>query len=231
MVLVVGFDTEYVKQTAEFTIAETELKRNRVLSYQLYILDTETGKQTGTVIPVSHGDKISGRKNLGSLLELGIAQALREKIIDSVPEKIILAAHFWRADLPAFKDFKNLKRKLDSVRNTYVSSKQPFVQKFRLHGRPQKTSITVLDTMLLAPAGHQSLAKLGELLGIDKVALPAGMIERMDVLQRDKTELFERYALRDAEIAAKWVQEMIRFLNEDVGLNRAYPVVTHTHYI
>lgn len=226
MVVVVGFDTEYVKQTAEFTLSETELKRNRVLSYQLYILDTETGHQTGIVIPILHGEKISGRMKLGSLLELGFAQALREKTIASVPEKIILVAHFWRADLPALKDFKYLKRKLDAVRNTYVSSKQPFVQKFRLHGRPQKTSITVIDTMLLAPGGHQSLAKLGELLVVDKITLPDGMIEHMDVLQRDRPELFERYALRDAEIAAKWVQEMIRFLDEDVELKYSQLPVT-----
>ena len=57
--------------------------------------------------------------------------------------------------------------------------------------------------MLLAPA-RSSLAKLGAVIGLEKIELPPGVIVRMDLLQRDDPKLFERYALRDAEIAAHY---------------------------
>ena len=44
---------------------------------------------------------------------------------------------------------------------------------------PRRVSVTLVDTMLLAPAGHQSLGALGEMLGLPKLDLPAGAITRM----------------------------------------------------
>ena len=49
--------------------------------------------------------------------------------------------------------------------------------------------------MLLAPAGHQSLAALGDLLGIEKLELPEGAIERMDLLRESNPALFEKSVL------------------------------------
>jgi len=225
MPLIVGLDTEYSRGVGEFSMPEGNDSRNRVLSYQLWFLDTNTSREGGIVIPVENGHKLSGRLTLASLLGMGFVFAKQAGIVEQLPGKIILAAHFWRADLPSLKDFKKLKRRVDAVRNTYVSAKQPFVQDIFVHGRRHRLSITMVDTMLLAPAGHQSLAALGDLLGIEKVELPDGMIERMDILQKENPELFEKYALRDAKIAAKWVREILAFFTFELGLNlNRYPV-------
>ena len=225
MPLIVGLDTEYTRGVGEFSLPEWNGSRNRVLSYQLWFLDTGTSREGGIVIPVENGHKLSGRLTLASLLGKGFIFAKQAGIVGELPDKIILAAHFCRADLPSLRDFKQLKRKVDAVRNTYVSAKQPFVQDIYVHGRRHRLSITMVDTMLLAPAGHQSLAALGDLLDIEKVELPDGTIERMDILQRENPELFEKYALRDAEIAAKWVRKISAFFTAELGLNLdRYPV-------
>ena len=38
---------------------------------------------------------------------------------------------------------------------------------------------------------------------VDKIELPDGAIERMEILQSEQPKLFEQYARRDAGIAAK----------------------------
>ena len=218
MSIIIGFDTEYVRQGREFSMPEPDGKQNRVLSYQFYVLDGGTGREGGLVIPVPNGQKLTGRSTLASLLGRTFEFALRQGVIDHVPDNIILAAHFSRADLPSLRDFDKLKSSVDAVRRTYVSAKQPFVRNVTINGRTHRLSIRLLDTMLLAPNGHQSLAALGEMLGVEKIALPEGMIERMDVLQSGNRELFDRYALRDAEIAAKWIMNVQEFFENDLGL-------------
>lgn len=218
MSIIVGLDTEYVRQGPEFTLPEIDGKQNRVLSYQFYVLDRATGGGAGLVIPVPNGQKRTGRSTLASLLGQTLEFALRQGVICDVPDNIILASHFSRADLPSLRDFDKLKRSVDSVRRTYVSAKQPFVRNVTVHGRTHRLSIRLLDTMLLAPNGQQSLAALGEMLGVEKIAIPEGMIERMDVLQSGNRDLFDRYALRDAEIAAKWIMSVQEFFEHDLGL-------------
>lgn len=218
MSIIVGFDTEYARQRLEFAPPEFDGKVNRVLSYQLFVLDSTTCREGGLVIPVANGHKLTGRSTLASLLGRTLEFALRQGVIDAIPDRIILAAHFSRADLPSLRDFPKLKCQLDSVRRTYVSAKQPFVRKVAVHGRMRRLSVTLRDSMLLAPDGQQSLAALGELLKVEKIALPDGTIEHMDVLQSEDPELFERYALRDAEIAAKWIMKVQEFFQNDLGI-------------
>ncbi len=218
MSIIIGFDTEYVRQGHEFALPEPDGKQNRVLSYQFYVLDSATGKGDGVVTAIANGQKRTGRSTLASLLGRTLEFARREGVIDAVPDKVILAAHFSRADLPSLRDFDKLKRTVDAVRRTYVSAKQPFVRNVTISGRTHRLSIRLLDTMLLAPNGQQSLATLGELLGVEKIALPGGMIEQMDVLQSNNPELFNRYALRDAEIAAKWIMSVQEFFEHDLGI-------------
>jgi hypothetical protein len=87
------------------------------------------------------------------------------------------------------------------------------------NNRPRKISITIVDTMLLAPTGQQSLAALGDMLEVAKVTLPFGTIERMDLLRETNPVLFDRYALRDAEIAALWVQKVLDFLRVSLEID------------
>jgi hypothetical protein len=58
--------------------------------------------------------------------------------------------------------------------------------------------------MLLAPATKQGLADLGKLVGVEKVELVDGQIERMDQLLLENPPLFDAYALRDPEVCVKY---------------------------
>ena len=62
-------------------------------------------------------------------------------------------------DLCGLKDFKWLKRKFDSVRGTYATTTRPTKRKIWFPGgKSAFVTVTLLDTMLLAPAGHRSLS-------------------------------------------------------------------------
>jgi hypothetical protein len=88
-----------------------------------------------------------------------------------------------------------------------------------------RVSVRLVDTMLIAPAGA-SLALLGTTLGLPKVDLPPGYLkERMDVFKRDKPEEFERYALVDAEIAARWAARVFSLVRDEMGVSRSFPTL------
>jgi hypothetical protein len=53
MTIIVGTDTEYVRETENDDELPDALPGNQVLSYQAWILDTDTGKQDGAVIHTS----------------------------------------------------------------------------------------------------------------------------------------------------------------------------------
>ena len=52
------------------------------------------------------------------------------------------------------------------------------------------------------------------MLGMPKLELPPGAIERMSEFRDEDPELFNRYAERDAEIAARYTLEVWRFLDQ-----------------
>ena len=73
--------------------------------------------------------------------------------------------------------------------------------------------------MLLAPDDSKSLANLGSLLGYEKLELPHD--HNMDEMQRfldECPELFKEYAIRDAEITARYVRRIERECS-DLGLD------------
>jgi hypothetical protein len=216
--IIVGIDTEYVRETENDQELPEGLPGNHVLSYQAWILDTETGAQDGAVI---HTTGVGARHRLSftGFLSRALHAALKAGIITEIPERIIVAAHFTRADTCGFADWPKFKGQISAVRGTYATTKKPLVRRLRINNRPRKISITMLDTMLLAPAGQQSLSALGNLLGVAKIHLPNGMIERMDILRETDPELFDRYALRDAEIAALWVDKVLGFFRKALGID------------
>jgi hypothetical protein len=217
MTIIVGIDTEYVRETEDEETLPDQRPGNHVLSYQAWVLDTETGNQDGAVIHTS-GSNARHRLSFTGFLSRGLHAALKAGVIDEIPDRIIVTAHFTRADLCGFADWSAFKRQIDAVRNTYATTKKPIVRRLRINNRPRKISITIVDTMLLAPAGQQSLSALGNLLEVEKIVLPEGAIERMDLFREADPELFDRYALRDAEIAALWTRKALGFFEAELGL-------------
>jgi hypothetical protein len=214
--IIVGFDSEYVNggRADESLPSDT----NVLLSYQLVVLNPCTGEQCSVIEYPAKKTK-RGRLALVTLITRALTEAKNRGVIDKIPESIAVAAFFSRADLTTLKDWPSLKSKVDSVRNTFASISRPVVKTIRRC----KITITFVDTILLSPQGS-SLKTVGKSIGVEKIDLPPGQIERMDLLLRDDPELFERYALQDAVIAARYLQRIWDVLPTQLGVDK--PVQT-----
>jgi hypothetical protein len=112
--IIVGFDSEWVRETKG---------RNRILSYQLVVLNADTTRISSTFIE-PNGPSRRHRKSLTGLLEIALWNAVREGVIPDVRDKLILASHFARADITALRDFNAIKRRLTAVTSTINSHRQ-----------------------------------------------------------------------------------------------------------
>ena len=108
---IIGIDTEWVQDGPE---------RNRILSYQ-YAVRANNRAWSGIVFPKN----LHERMTLGELLGTAISVGIRKRLISKWPEQVVAAAHWTRADLPAFKDFSKFKSKIDSVQKTYATITKP----------------------------------------------------------------------------------------------------------
>ena len=215
--ILVAFDSEWTKGAR--VDASLPADHNTLLSYQLTVLNRDSGKSL-TIIVYPHGANLRDRYTLRMLLIRALNAAKDEGVIDAWPETIALAGFFLRADLSTLADWKALKNKVDSVRGTYATTTRPLVLKF---GR-YRTSITFVDAMLLAPAGS-SLKSIGASIGVEKIELPPGVIERMDELLRDDKPLFEKYAKQDAVVTAEYVHRTWKILCEKFGVKEPKPTL------
>ena len=219
--VVVGFDSEWVDASHEDDGIPPHAS-NRILSWQLYLLSSSGA--CALLVEAKGGEK-SSRRRLDTLLGMIVRKAIYEGIIPSPPAVIHLAAHFSRADLSTLRDFAKLKRKFSAVRRTYVTTMKPLVLSIHTDEGPARVSVRLVDTMLIAPAGA-SLALLGATLGVPKVDLPHGYSKaRMDVFKQQKPEEFERYALADAEIAARWAARVFSLVRAEMGVSRSFPTL------
>lgn len=117
---------------------------------------------------------------------------------------LYLNAHLSKADLSILNDFDRVKHDLSLVNKEFVTVRPLKKDGYNLHIR---------DTMLLAPASSRSLASIGAMYGegYEKVKIPKECYEDMEMfLKRDKA-LFDLYALRDAIITLKHVNELEDF--------------------
>ena len=219
--VVVGFDSEWVDASHEDDGIPPNAS-NRILSWQLYLLSSSGA--CALLVEAKGGEK-SSRRRLDTLLGMIVRKAIWEGIIPSPPDVIHLAAHFSRADLSTLRDFAKLKRRFSAVRRTYATTMKPLVLHILTDQGPARVSVRLVDTMLIAPAGA-SLALLGATLGVPKVDLPHGYSKaRMDVFKQQKPEEFERYALADAEIAARWAARVFSLVRAEMGVSRSFPTL------
>jgi len=241
----IGFDTEFVRAGMDLeeaddaaNIADAVLRGNEVLCYTAAIRNLGTGEVDSGIIELRPGS--GGRRHrltLNGFLAAVIDQALAAGLIGSEACRtrprgstrgptlqVDLVAHFSRADLCGFKDWKQLRRSFDSVRGTLCTTTRPIVRTAWLTtGRPVVCTVRLYDSMLLAPAGFQSLEKLGELLGERKIHLSQERKARMDLVRKDDPELFRRYAIRDAVLAERWLGTMEQFFRNEFGLTGPTP--------
>ena len=228
---------------------------NAVLSYQVFYFHPATGKYNGGYY-ITGGPGRRNRHALPSLISRTVRGALRDGVDiygdwkasgakaqaegprrkTSKPRnlRIAIAAHFTRADLATFSDFRSLKKSFDHVRGTFASVKRPTVREIRMpNGARVKATLTLFDTRLLAPAGAGKLKDLGNLLGLPKLNVPDVVdengktvpgIERMDLVYVRHPVEFEAYAIRDAEVSIAYMCRVAEFAGR-WGLKKVKPTV------
>lgn len=212
---IVSIDTEYEQVGDE----------NIVVSCQ-FVVGFNGKYCQGILFPKS--DKKSDRFRIETFLSTALGTAIDEGVLTEKPEHIIVVAHFLSADLFTFSNaFKDIKTEVNSVRKTVVSLRGAYGvdlsreykkriddKTFKLYDKSRNdfpVMVTFYDSMLFAPAGFQSLAKIGELVNCPKLEIPFPYsIERMrEYLKADKAG-FTEYAIRDAMIACLHLEMVIQ---------------------
>ena len=205
--IVVGIDAEWVYESKG---------RNHILSYQFAVHNDDTGRTAMRIVYTKHGQRISLERGLS----MAFLEARRKGVIDRVPRWFVIAGHFTRADLTTFADFPFFKRRIGAVRKSYATTEIPLQLRVASSEGPVNCSATVVDTMMLTSTGT-SVETIGNLLGEPKVNLPNGYSkDRMDLFLRDHPDRFEKYALTDAIIPAKWVARTYGLLQKRLGIGK-----------
>ena len=228
--LIIGFDTEYQRYADD----DIRILNNEVLSYQYCCSvierdgdDIGVPMWSGLLKP--KGPNVTDRLSLEDFLTSALVDGCRRFPDLKLPSTIYLVAHFTRADVPGFADFKDESTRsalqLDNIRNLFMN----VANDIRLSlgdpatGNVIPISVKIRDTMTLAPAGAKSLAAIGDILGFEKIELSATPREELSIKQNMKKlmerdwDTFEKYAIRDAEICTQYTRKMIRLYQERTG--------------
>jgi hypothetical protein len=111
---------------------------------------------------------------------------------------------------------------LHAIRNAPLTMGKPLQVRVPMRSRHYKTvQMHWRDTSLLAPAGKKALAELGKFCGINKVELPAGMIQRMHDLRAQDPRLF---AITDCRVTMTY---FCKYVNQYAAL---FPGVERVPY-
>ncbi len=233
--LILGFDTEF--KTPDEALSYDEIRagdgKYKVLSYQFHcsVYDPsqpETKEWSGICYP--DGDE---RLGLTDILIFAFSEGIKSGSVSKIPSTIYIAGHFTRADFPAFGDFKNITELISSVRNTFLNIGN-FIPVTIRFSENDKIDLKVIlrDTMLLTPATSKSLAALGDLVGLEKLSLdpdPQKALHykaNMDALLRDNPDLFEEYAIRDAVICVRYLEQLIEQCEDILGKRKVPATLT-----
>ena len=225
-----GLDTEY-----QFNV---DKGYNEILSYQAVgqAVGQAQGRQCSVIVYPKSGDK-HHRWTFDALVAHVLEQMFEQELIDKVPKDIVVFGHFLRADITNFADFwKNQKTKLLGVSRTVTSAMQDYGVDVQALGKRKagkdphvieapsgekyRTKVRFVDTLALSPNGS-GLAVIGELIGLPKLELPDGYTkDEMCQFKDGQPELFEAYAMRDAEIALAYGLRMFKFATVELGLSK-----------
>lgn len=189
-----------------------ELGRNVVLSYQIACLSRTTYKNTIKFVPKGK------RLRLAELVELGIKSVNGGELPadhDMTRVRVVLISHNLAAEwsVLADRDEPHITKRLALVRRSPITDIHPIKI---LLDRRILVRVDLFDTMLLAPATHQSLKKLSGLLGKDdhKIPITQHQIENMHLFLQEDPKKYRDYALKDSEACLKL------FLLLQDGLNK-----------
>lgn len=133
---------------------------------------------------------------------------------------ITLAGFYTIVDISVFLGASKLLRGVDSLRRSVASVVAPLVISVWSADRNRTAAVVVnvRDALLLAPEGS-SVEKLGDALRCPKLTLPINFSkDRMHLLLASAPDIFIAYAIRDAEITRRWIEQMINAFNARVPI-------------
>lgn len=181
-----------------------ELGRNIVLSYQIATLSSSTYNNIIKFVPKGE------RLKLADLIELGIKSVHGGRIPHYRHSKgafrvhVVIVSHNVAAEwsVLADRDEPYITKRLALIRRSPITDIHAIQV---LIDRQISARVWLFDTMLLAPATHQSLKALSGLLGKDdqKISISQRHIENMHLFLNEDPEAYKRYALKDSEACLK----------------------------
>lgn len=138
-IFLIGFDTEYEKVDSA---DPADIKSNRVLSYQYCGRLVEEGGEecdrqwSGIIYPKGH--TVEERLSIPEFLHHVIHEGLKRYPALTFPPEIFLIAHFTRADVPGFREFKDkgLRERLllQNIRSLFMNIQSKFQVNFQTPG-------------------------------------------------------------------------------------------------
>lgn len=153
-------------------------------------------------------EKLIPRLNAGGKKETRVEKSLArfylkdlfqtgQQVCVTINHQYFLISHLTQADLSMLSDFSEFKNELSIVNGSFVTMRDPI--------RLDAKNIHVRDTMLLAPGGNKSLAQIGKLYGeaYEKINVTQDNLNNMQKFIKEDTDMFVRYAIRDALISLK----------------------------
>jgi len=226
--LVIGFDTEYVPPPLT---SREDLKAGKgkatPVSYQVHcrLVDERSPENGAEWSVVFYPLTEDHRYHLDEVISVAVCRGVEMGHVTKVPRRIELVSHFSRADMPMLEDLDQLTPFLDAVRGVFVTL-QPLKLRYALEAGPIDLKVSIRDTYLLTAEGAKRLEDLGEVVGVPKIKLAETPEEesriksRMDLLLERDPELFERYALSDAEICVRYYEKMRELCRETIGTSK-----------
>lgn len=228
-VIIICLDTEYELNEAA--------DGNIIISYQFVV--SYQGKRCSGIIYTDSRRK-QGRIRFEKYVGVALNKALEEDVIPALPkagDEVVLAAHWLRADLFTFAGaFDDFRTKISGIRKTVVSLKDTYgvdpedigakracledITYYDPNGHAHTVNISFYDTLLLTPAGKQSLAEIGKLVGCEKISISEHYIKKMSLLRAENPVLFEAYAINDAMICSLFMDLIITFAQQELGVDR-----------
>ena len=206
--ILLAFDTEYQSNHTAHT--------NLCLSYQYAVYDLKTGLyKQGIFYPdINTQERFTMGQFIHKVLdELGIP------ISHFNNYHLILIAHFFTAEWAMFSDRKDLHMKFEYIRKTMVTTNRPLKGSIMdENGETIPLQIDVRDTMLLLPDDYKKLADASTFVeGFEKIEVDDYYKSHMLQLLQDNPDLFERYAIRDAEVTLLLFIKLQFLLNQING--------------
>jgi hypothetical protein len=141
------------------------------------------------------------------------------KISITTVRNLFISCHMTSADLSILNYFETFKERLDIVNKCFTTRGLPLIEiksKSKSNSGSDSvwaSNVHVRDTVLLAPAGQKSLASIGSIYGkeFEKIDIGSYRGGNMKKLLDENKPLFEKYAVQDALITLKHVNEMQKF--------------------